>query len=328
MSDLPEYVVRGGAQTFAPPILAQGTHMTCFGLRAAPKALQAIADRYLNGPASRQTDLRYHAVGNLVFLAHAPMDHISVTSAVDRDKGWMKETDVAFWMLLVSGRGSGANFKPESIAWFMPYVWVDVTTAVATGREVFGFPKEMSWLKGPSSPSDPLFLELSTMVLPKYTPETEIVKQPLLRIAKKNVHESAIGEAFEGAEDLVEAIAGAFHSDEKGVEVGGMGFWINLLELLARGDVPLVFLKEFRDVANPQRACYQRVVGAPCVVKKFHGGYPLLGGYDVTMIDYQSHPLAKDFGFGTPSGGQLTLQSQLTFHVNFDFQLDLGQEVK
>ena len=328
MSELPEYVVRGGAQTFAPPILAQGTHMTCFGLRADPKALQAIADRYLNGPAARQTDLRYHAVGNLVFLAHAPMDRISVTSAVDRDKGWMKEADVAFWMLLVSGRDRGSGFELESIAWFMPYVWVDVTTAVATGREVFGFPKEMSWLRGPSSPSDPLFAELSAMVLPKYTPETEIVRRPLFRIDKRNLHESVVGEAFRDAKDLAAAIAGAFHTDEKGVEVGGIGFWINLLELLAREDVPLVFLKEFRDIENPERACYQRVVTAPCHVVKFHGGYPLLGGYDVTMIDYASHPLAKDFGFGTPSGGELTLQSQLTFHVHFDFLLQLGREVK
>ena len=84
MSDLPEYVVRGGAQTFAPPILAKGTRMSTFALRADSDALVALVNKYLNGPGAAQTDLQFYPVGDYVFLAYA-RNNATLAKAVDRD---------------------------------------------------------------------------------------------------------------------------------------------------------------------------------------------------------------------------------------------------
>ena len=323
MSDLPEYVVRGGAQTFAPPILAKGTRMSTFALRADSDALVALVNKYLNGPGAAQTDLQFYPVGDYVFLAYAPMDHISVTDPVDSQKGWMKETDVAFWMLVVGGTEGANGFEPKMLAWFMPYVWVDVPTAMTTGREVYGFPKELAWLTLPKDDSDPLVFGLEAMVLPKFSPDTEIVRRPLISVSRQADSEPGLEKAFSGAEAVLAEVVRLLHGSAGKAKVGGMDFWLDLLRDLTHEEVPMIFLKEFRDAAEPHRACYQRLIRSASVVKAFHGAYPLLADYKVTLQNYDSHPFLKDFGFASTE-----LSSALSFYVSFDFLLELGTEVK
>jgi hypothetical protein len=329
MSDveLAKYVTRGGVQTFAPPILAKGTRMTSLALQADPAALQRIVDQFLNGPAAAQTDQRFHALGNLVFLAYAPMDHISVTDPIDRNKGFMRETDVAIWMPLVGGKMVAGTFAPTAVYWFMPNVWVDVPTAMTTGRELYGFPKEMAWVQGSGAGKDRRIFALSTMVLPRYTAATELLEKPLFSVERSSDPEPGLEKAWTEAKDAFDAVVGFLHAERGQIEATSIGFWLDLSEHLLRAEVPMIFLKEFRDVSEPHRACYQRVVTAPCVVKGFRGGYPLLAEYTVTLFDYASHPIAKDFGFGTPTDGKLTLSSKFGFYVDFDFELGLGSSV-
>ena len=327
-TQLPPYVTRGGVQTLAPPILARGTRMTSLALEADPKALQRMVDEFFNAPIAARSEQRFYALGNLVFLAYAPMEHISVTDPRDSKKGWMRETDIAFWMPIVGGKEESGKFVPRTVYWFMPYVWVDVTTAMTTGREVYGFPKQMAWVDGPSGDSDGRVFSFSTMVLPSYSPETQLVQKQLIRVERRSSSEPGLEKAWTEAEEVFEEVVRWIHAERGQVQATSLGFWINLLEHLAGGEVPMLFLKEFRDLAEPHRACYQRVVSAPCVVKAFRGGYPLLGDYAVTIFDYASHPIAQDFGFGTPKDGKLSLTSNIGFYVDFDFQLELGSAIQ
>lgn len=326
MNDLPDYVGRPGAQTFAPPILAQGTRMQSFALRADGSALEALCDRYLNGPAKGQTDLEFRPLGDFVLLANAPMDHISVTDPQDAKKGWMRETDVAFWMPVAGGRRKNGRWQADLLAWFLPYVWVDVSTAVSTGREVYGFPKELAWLDLPASASDALVVQLSTMVLPTYTPDTQLVKKPVFRVERTGGVEAGAEQAFSDFEAAVRDIVGKLYGG--GIEVPSWQLIVNLLEDLLKGEMPLVFLKEFRDISQPHRACYQKIVQAPAKLVKFTTAYPLLSTYDVVINGFASHPIARDFGFAAATDGSARVPVELGFYMEYDFKMELGEVVQ
>jgi hypothetical protein len=322
--DLPAYVERPGVQTFAPPILARGTVMQSFALQANHDRLQALVDKYLNAFAPAQTDYTFRAVGDVVFLAYAPMAHISVTDPIDGGRGFMRETDTAFWMPVAAGRKRLGVWVPEKLAWFLPYVWVDVPTAMTTGREVYGFPKEMSWLETPKSEADPLVFGLSAMVLPTYSPETELVTRPLLRAERKSETEAGSAQVFGDLEQMWKEFVRLLQGGRQGLSIPSLGLDVDLAAHFALGELPMIFLKEFRDAEQPHRACYARIIGALSKVVGFRIAYPLLASYEITIQAYQSHPIAADFGFPTQPDGSAKLASLFGFYVDFDFELELG----
>ena len=54
--------------------------------------------------------------------------------------------------------------------------------------------------------------------------------------------------------------------------------------------------KQFRDAADPNRACYQSVVSSPLQITKIHGGGPLLGDYWLRISRCESHQIVADLG--------------------------------
>ena len=312
------YVVRGGEQTFAPPFMQRDTRLRGFFLRAAPAALQATCDRLLNDPAGGAVS--YRALGDHVLLAYAPIGSTQATEPPDHDKGFTPETDVAFWMLVGAGEEKHGEWKLDRLAWLLPYVWVDVPTTMATGREVYGYPKELGWLTLPASEGDALVFGLETMVLPTFTPETELVRRPMLRVERVGGLEAAEPEKWSHPGEALRAVR----------EVMGevsLGFLEHLLEMLLRAEVPMVFLKQFRDVVDPTRACYQAIIESPARVVGVPLGWPLLADYRVTLHDYASHRVARELGLGTPEGGVLRVTPSLAFEVRFDFLVELGRVV-
>jgi hypothetical protein len=311
------YVVRGGEQTFAPPFLQRGTRLRAWALRADPAALQATCDRLLNEPAGGAVS--YRALGDHVLFAHAPIASTQATKPPDHDKGFTPETDVAFWMLVGAGTENHGQWELDRIAWLLPYVWVDVPTTMATGREVYGYPKELGWLTSPAGDGDPLVIGLETLVLPTFTPDTELVRRPILRVDRGSdepaepSHWSHPGQAL----DAVRAVMG---------EVS-LGFLEHLLAMLLRAELPMVFLKQIRDVVDPTHACYQAIIESPARIVGMPLGWPLLASYSVTIHDYASHPIARDLGLGAPVNGVLTVTPSIAFEVHFDFLVELGRVI-
>jgi hypothetical protein len=88
----------------------------------------------------------------------------------------------------------------------------------------------------------------------------------------------------------------------------------------------LVFLKQFRDVSCPTKACYQAVIEAPIDVQpSLLDAYAPLDPkmFNLTVSSPASSPIATELGL--PAGQPLTPIS--AFHANFDFQIGLGTEV-
>lgn len=307
------YVDRGGEQVYQQPILAKGVQFYGFVLRADVDRMQkAICDRYLNHPTNGHTDFR--PAGPYVLLALCKLQSLSCVDPPYSQRGWFSEQEAAFWMLTVDRRR-------ERLLWFHPYIFVDSSYAMAMGREIYGFPKSIGWFQIPDNHENAELLTTDTVVLDKYSPQTHGSRQRLLEVRKVaegptdkppttwNSHEDAAKTAFELFKregDLITDLELTYHT----------------IRDLIHTQVPMVFLKQFRDVTDPKRACYQSVVEVTCKMTHFHRGGFLHGDYEVAVNRFQSHPIHEDLGLEDGS-----IRPVVSYWVEFDFEIGDGIEV-
>lgn len=318
---LPKYIDRGGEQALRPPFLGRDVDLHGFMFAADGDALQAVCDRYLNGPAGGR--VRYVPLVPRVLLLFARFGKLGSSEPPDSLKGIMTEIDVAFWMPVAAVDPAGDPAKPRHLTWFLPYIFVDNPLAIASGREVYGYPKEQATFVLPRAPTDEALFAVETNVCEHFGPEAPQVHRRLFEVRRTD-HIAAGGfariwdELKEAYEDTMRLI---FDNDGK-VSLTSEKLMFDVFEYLGTGEAPSVFLKQFRDAADPTLACYQQLIEAPAKVTAMHSAGVMLGDYELTVYPFESHPIVSELGLGGPKARALA-----AWHANFDFILGEGRVV-
>src|SRR5205814_1658396 len=95
---------------------------------------------------------------------------------------------------------------------------------------------------------------------------------------------------------------------------------LNLIDDLFHKEVPLVFLKQFRDAGSDGRAVYQAILETPSIVTRFKG-IRLMDEYQFTIVNQlDSYPLTTDLGL-------VDQKPLVSFKLEMDFVLQEGREV-
>lgn len=345
---LPQYVEYGANPRYQPPFSIHGCRMYNFVLESDYSCQQALLDKCLNTPSGGAMDFR--AVGrpgmSYVLLSFADLQH---QSAREANLGWVVEREVDLWIL-------GWETRKPFLSWFLPYIFVDSDAALITGRQDYGFPKRLGWFTFPS-PNDPTTFSMETTVIPTYEPTTQAVRKPLIDIRQISAATSSTTYTtlehlcsdvahllFDGHALSVERAQSARMTQTQGQPSGGIGALIrreistldnriaqvgetlerdviDIGKALGLGNIPLVFLKQFRDATYADRACYQGIIGTFFRVTNFVSAR-LLGDYEITLSDYPSAPIRQDLGLA--SG---LLKPKLSFVLEFDFIAEPGAEL-
>jgi hypothetical protein len=87
------------------------------------------------------------------------------------------------------------------------------------------------------------------------------------------------------------------------------------------GNVPMVFLKQFRDATDPTKACYQAVIEAPAHLQKWYGG-GFVKPHDIAITPADSHPIAAECGLAGAN-----IRSDVGFWTQMDFIMQPGKVV-
>lgn len=316
----PLYVERGGEQVLSQPVAFRDVKFYGFLLDSNLSALHALADKYLNDPAGGR--VWYVPLVPRVLLGVACIGRMQSLMAPDSNKGWGKEIDVSFWVpLLALKRGLGA-WSFLRLVWFQPYLVVDNAWAVAAGREIYGFPKEMGQIQAPQNPGDPALFTVDTLVLDPFAPNTEAQSKRLLEIRRLDA--GTIGAPARRWDIMAEAYADfleAVLAGEELIRLPVSGLAIRRHELAFQPRVTSVFLKQFRDAADGRRACFQSIVEAPARITQLRSIGALDGRYEVTIARFASHPIIAELGL---SG---SVQPTHGWYVDFDFTMENGQEI-
>lgn len=281
---LPLYIEHGGMTVYPQPVIAPGMEYLGFLLEGDEAMLAALCDRVLNA-ALPKSHPPFRPLSRWVLLSVARLPKL--TSGIARYSGqvWLREQEVAFWMIV--GKSGGQPM------WFNPYIFVDHPWALSAGREIFGYAKEYGWIGMPEDLRDAKSLTLDTVAVPSFgSPDPSLQEARRRRLLDLE----RVGGTFREIERSLETLL-----LELGRLIEGPGllsslklFW-EMLREVRDNQVATLFLKQFRDISDGMDAAYQQLVWAPARLDKLHG-LGLLGVYHLTLQPLDSHPIAQDLG--------------------------------
>jgi uncharacterized protein with NAD-binding domain and iron-sulfur cluster len=327
---LPRYRERGiGYERYATslpgPYTQLDASMAGYVFKADGYSLQGVINHYLAG----QTEYHYFALP-LVVLTMVDMPRVFLSN--NPSMGHMHEIDGGYQVACISVHRTTHEL---GVALFMPYLWVNTGTAMATGREVLGFQKDVALSFSDDDGAVKTAAEL-TRIEGWVTPSFGDQLQPGL-LASIHPEESCPGLVASAGATLEHLGANLLHLVEEALP--RLGAAINLVlpphrlidvgalrELFTGGAAPalsVAFLKQFRDSQAGDRACYQRVFAAPASVK--NTSLEQLGfGRRVSIGNFASHPIIDELGLRAQALPGGVHESALTFRVKF--QLDMGMQ--
>jgi hypothetical protein len=337
-----EYVERGGEQTYRPPYSAEGVRFYSFLLEADTDRLLAFLQKCVTTPSGGAVELTPAAP--YVLLSFTELKCLRSINPPDSDKGWTSEKEVSIFFLAL-------DEKRQRLGWICPYMFVDSGYAMASGREVYGFPKQIGWITLPEDGKMISPMVLETMGIERFSPQSEQQRLRLIEVDGPgavggkleatwsglsemcwDVAKLAIGDA---ARVFVPASPGSTGSG-KGLLGKIIGFLrrvvvqtkrdatlaLHIAEEVASVKAPIILLKQFRSSDQPRKASYQAIIQAFGRVTAFRGGGVLPGEYGIKISDPQSVDIRQDLGLA-----EGTLTPKLAFWADLDFCLDEGTEL-
>jgi hypothetical protein len=337
-----EYVERSGEQTYRPPYSAEGVRFYSFLLEADPNRLLTFLQKYVTTPSGGAVELVPAAP--YVLLSFTDLKCLRSINPPDSGKGWTSEKEVSIFFLAL-------DEKRQRLGWICPYMFVDSGYAMASGREVYGFPKQIGWITLPKDGKmiSPMLLE--TMGIERFSPQSEQSRLRLIEVDGPGAAGGELKSTWTGLTEMCWDIAKLAIGDAArillpsssappGPHKGFLGkvllffrravvqgerdvrLALHIAEEVANVKAPILLLKQFRSSDQPDKASYQAIIQAFGKVTHFRGGGVLPGEYRITVADPQSVDIRQDLGLA--SG---TLTPKLAFWADLDFRLDDGAEL-
>jgi hypothetical protein len=234
------------------------------------------------------------------------------------EHGRARERELSFGIPGLYVRTTG--LLPEiGLATFMPFLFLDNPVAIAIGREEYGFFKQHGALRLPTDPDSTGFA-VDVYGTKTFSRDVFWDEVRLLTMTDTgSAAEADIGLPWTGIADAGEKLGAALlHAAGDGIaRLAGAAAPLAELGL---GHLSQIFLKQFRDIADGTRACYQAVTLARYAVTRLES-VSLANRYTVELNALDSAPVAAALGLGNPT------ETRFGVRVVMDMRLDPGREL-
>jgi hypothetical protein len=311
-----EYIERVDEQAFNQPYIIKGTDMYGFFLKAKCYKLQEVCDKYLNIGSSKF----YCPAAPWVVLTINKMKSLQSIYPPDYQKGYLTEQEAIFWFPVFMGTKIGSIFKPEKLVWFLPYVFVNNSPILISGREVLGYTKQLATFKF-SSQDNLNSLSVNTLVFEKFSPDTEATENA--PIIEATIHESVNAQS-NNYQDFSEFFADTVENlKTQQITIPNLEIGLNLISTIVNPAINTISLKEFRDIENSSIACYKAIAYTPLILTNFHGGR-IIQNSSVKVYNYPSHQICQELGLSDSQASVAELTPFFSYYINFDFRVDNG----
>ena len=290
----PPYVEYGPLMALPAPYAFEGVTLDGFWADADPAKLTALCDKVFQRPSGGAIHCR--PLGRRVMLTWGYIERAIATTPPYDQRGAVAEPQVAIWVPCA---------LRERFAMFVPYIWLDNPMSLASGRELFGYPKAWGWPELPSGDGSRAW-KLDVFGL-DYGPDQRAARHPLLEIVEQ-------GSALRGAEAELGSIADLARDMVAALD---LTLAADISEDVLREVVPQAFLKQFRTVQDGVDAALQQVVQAEYTVKRLKAS-ALLHEHELTVHRLDSNPLIDELGLESQTLGP-------AYHVEMDFTLGRGR---
>ncbi|MEQ1497388.1 MAG: NAD(P)-binding protein [Novosphingobium sp.] len=287
---LPRFAEHSGSATFPGKIELNQTRMWAFLVEADQARMTAWCQAIFDGPS-------HGAVQVLPLSSFMMMTVVDIgvgRFAAAPEMGWSSERELTFWLPAVRVEDRDGLKVATHFNMVMPYLVLNNPVAIASGREIFGYFKQAGHITCPGDPGNPAGLSVDLFATKTFGQDSQEQYQRLLDLTPTASPPGPLDQAAQTFEGGARALWSMMKSDAQrwypSLELGE-----DLLADVLERRIPQLFLKQFRDVADGTRACYQAIAQAPGYVTKFDS-MPHLTEFDMVLHHLDSSPIATDFG--------------------------------
>jgi hypothetical protein len=283
--------------------------MHIFGFDVHLIAVQQLVDALLN--AVPGSPVRYTCFLNMAMVSFMDINKCTTPTEVI---GWVPGRECAVWIPLLETANS--NPLETRVVLWSPYIFINYAIGMATGREVWGWPKALSTITMPSGGATSPSFVLSTMLFEPFGVNTQGSERPLLAVTgttpiSTNSLWSDVRLALRNIIAALSNVPVAAVPDPLGVHPV----------------VQTVALKQFRDSLMPNLACFQAIVNSPIRVTSFNGAGLHSGTFSLSITTCDSHQIVRDLEGVPPSPGSTILPVRFAAWMAFDFDALPGSVV-
>jgi acetoacetate decarboxylase len=313
MSD-PQFVDYSGLICLPPAFDSLNTALWGFWAEADGDKLDALCRKLFAEPSGGAVD--YRPLGHHVMLSWGRIGSVnSLTPPFDK-MGAVEEDQVAVWIPVAQVKHKGDELEAERFAMFVSFIWLDNPMSLATGREVFGYPKSWGWPTFPQGDEADRFT-LDAFGL-NYGSGQRAARHPLLEVVRGDPLPDAKPDELDSLHAAARHAWKHLHGDDDDVDIG-FRFVAGLVKDLIEHQLPTVFLKQIRAIEDGTGAALQQIAEARYTVQRFRAA-PLLHSYQMTVHALDSQPLGAELGLAS---GPV----HLAYHCEIDFLVGGGRVV-
>jgi hypothetical protein len=306
----PQYVDYGALMTPPAPFVSSGTDLWGFWAQGELELISKLCQKVFVAPSGGA--VRCRPLSEYVMLTWGKIARVVSKTPPYDQRGGVAEPQVAVWIPVAIRDPTSSG---ERFAMFVPYLWLENPMSLATGRELFGYPKSGGQPTFPGSGDDPQKWGLSVFGL-DYAPDNLAEwGRPLLEIVQSDSAVQAAEADIGSLADLaVHAARRLFSTRDL---LGDLDLARSVFDDVFANRMPNIFLKQFRSVQDGLSASLQQIVQLDYAVHNL-SAEPMLLEHQLTVHKLDSHPIATELGLRDQT---LTI----AYKVQMDFDVGWGQ---
>ena len=312
----PTYIDYSNDYIIPIPGAGDDTYLYCFPINGTYQNMLNIVNQRLNFSPLNQK-VRYFPLSEKILLVFSDIKKGYTLDPNYEKYGFLEEKALQIFMPIVEcTQDAYNNWVAQRILFFIPYIFIDQPFSLSIGREVFGFEKSLANFEFPDSPEKANNFQLNAFGFKQFNKANpEFGKyHPLINIKKtdEKVEEGGWKTHTEAWKHIKQHLYTKNRNAEFSV---GLPFIIHELKDLFNKTLPMIFLKQFRDIIDPTKACYQAITEGNGIVDEFLGGWFLGSEYEITIEDMASFPIANDLGLKS----KIIVKNPFWTHTNLRF---------
>ena len=313
----PQYVNHGADLSYPTPLMCEGTTLYGFILEGQLPNLLNLCQRAFYEPSGGQ--VYYYPLSRFFMLT---VGYIQKIYSMSFNCGWTPEAQAIVWIPTAVVKPSGSKLIAERLAWFPAYTIVSNPYSLVSGREVIGFFKGFGWIDVPEGGDviNPARLSADVFGIKDFAPQSSAQRYPLFELTRLSGADGQAGNQWPTLEAAFNDLKAQLVNAGPDPVVPSLELGLNLIDDLLHKEVPLAFLKQFRNAAGDGGVSYQAILELPATVQHFRG-IQLIDAYQFTLLNnLASYPLATDLGVASQ-------KALLSFKLEMDFTIGDGAEI-
>ena len=204
----PEYVDYGALMTPPAPFTSMNTSLWGFWARADAERIAQLCDKVFAQPTGGA--VRARPLSDYLMLTWGKIGKVVSQTPPYDQRGGVAEPQVAVW-IPVALRDPGS--RQERFAMFVPYLWLSNPMSLATGRELFGYPKSGGMPEFPDDGQSPQTWKLSVFGLDYSPGSVADWGHPLLEVTQNESAQDGAEAELDSLVDVARDAAGRLRDD-------------------------------------------------------------------------------------------------------------------